>query len=156
VARIVVLVRRNKATSHASNACKRVSSETSFPKHETSLERSADQQKIFTHPQIATSKVGRGGHRKPARAFTEHGAIQAANVLKSEHAVQMGVYVVRAFVRLRELLSTNKLLAERLSELERKYVGHDKAIASVLSSLRQLLHSPETKPRGIGFTANLD
>lgn len=106
--------------------------------------------------QIATSKPGRGGHRKLPRAFTEHGAIQAANVLNSPRAVEMGVHVVRAFVRLRELLASNKALAQKLDELERKYQHHDKAIAAMLSAIRQLMHSPAPKRRGIGFTAELD
>jgi hypothetical protein len=106
--------------------------------------------------QNATSKPGRGGHRKLPRAFTEHGAIQAANVLNSSRAVDMGVHVVRAFVHLRELLATNKALAQKLDELERKYKHHDKAIAAMLSAIRQLMHSPPSKQRGIGFTADLD
>jgi len=68
--------------------------------------------------QIATSKSGRGGRRKLPWAFTEHGAIQAANVLNSPPAIAMGVYVVRAFVQLRELLNSNKELAKRLDQLE--------------------------------------
>jgi hypothetical protein len=63
--------------------------------------------------QFATSKPGRGGHRKLPLAFTEHGAIQAANVLNNRRAVEVGVHVVRAFVRLRELLATNKNLDAR-------------------------------------------
>ena len=105
--------------------------------------------------QIATSKVGRGGHRKPPRAFTEHGAIQAANVLNSPRSVEMGVHVVRAFVRLRELLATNEDLVGKLNALESKYKDHDKAIAALLATIRQLLHTPVAKPRGIGFTADL-
>jgi hypothetical protein len=65
--------------------------------------------------QIATSKLGRGGRRKLPWAFTEHGAIQAANVLNSPRAITMGVYVVRAFVQLRDLLSSNKELARRFA-----------------------------------------
>jgi hypothetical protein len=88
-------------------------------------------------------------------AFTEHGAIQAANVLNSERAVEVGVYVVRAFVRLRELLATNKELAAKLNELERrverKLEGHDQAIAGLISTIRQLMNPPEPKKRPIGF-----
>lgn len=106
--------------------------------------------------QIATSKKGRGGARKLSWAFTEHGAIQAANVLKSQRAIEMGVYVVRAFVRLRELLASSKDLVERLDKLEQGYQEHDKAIAALLAAIRQLLGSPATRGRGIGFTADLD
>lgn len=88
-------------------------------------------------------------------AFTEHGAIQAANVLNSPQAIEVGVYVVRAFVRLRALLATNKELAQRLEELEqrieRKMEVHDQAITGLISTLRQLMTPPEPKKRPIGF-----
>jgi ATP-dependent Clp protease ATP-binding subunit ClpA len=109
--------------------------------------------------QFATSKTGRGGHRKLPRAFTEHGAIQAANVLNSPRAVEMGVHVVRAFVRLRELLASNQELARRLDQLEariaKKLVSHDEAIAAILSAIRELMNPLAPKRRGIGFTADI-
>ncbi len=93
-------------------------------------------------------------------AFTEHGAIQAANVLNSPRAIAMGVYVVRALVQLRELLASNKDLARRLDELEarldKKLATHDEAIAAILSAIRQLMNPPAPKRRGIGFIANID
>jgi hypothetical protein len=106
--------------------------------------------------QIATSKAGRGGRRKLPWAFTEHGAIQAANVLNSPRAIAMGVHVVRAFVQLRDLLASNKTLAHKLRELEHKLKNHDEAIAAILSAIRELLHPPAPKRRPIGFTANID
>ena len=110
--------------------------------------------------QFATSKTGRGGRRYRPFAFTEHGAIQAANVLNSPRAVAMGVYVVRAFVKLRELLSSNRELAQRLDELEarieKKLAAHDEAIAAMLSAIRELLNPPTPKRRGIGFTADIE
>lgn len=88
-------------------------------------------------------------------AFTEHGAIQAANVLNSRLAVEMGVYVVRAFVRLRELLTSTKELAQRLDELERrierKLETHDQAISGLIDTLRQMMTPEEPKKRPIGF-----
>ena len=105
--------------------------------------------------QIATSKPGRGGRRKLPWAFTEHGAIQAANVVNSPRAITMGIYVVRAFVRLRELLASNTVLARKLDELERKYKHHDEAIVAVLAAIRELANPPAAKRRGIGFTANI-
>lgn len=109
--------------------------------------------------QFATSKTGRGGRRKLPWAFTEHGAIQAANVLNSPRAVAMGVYVVRAFVKLREFLASNKELAKRLDELEarltRKLATHDQAIAGLLKTIRELMNPPAPRRRGIGFTADL-
>jgi hypothetical protein len=109
--------------------------------------------------QIATSNTRRGGRRYLPYAFTEHGAIQAANVLNSPRAVEMGIYVVRAFVQLRELLSSNKDLARRLDQLEarieKKLATHDDAIAAMLSAIRQLMNPPPPKRRPIGFTADL-
>lgn len=103
--------------------------------------------------QIATLKRGRGQHRKyMPYVFTEHGAIMAASVLDSERAVQVSIYVVRAFVQLREMLSSNKALARKLNELERKLVTHDRAITELIEAIRQLMTLPEPKKkRPIGF-----
>jgi ORF6N domain len=112
--------------------------------------------------QSATSKkpAGRGGRRYLPYAFTEHGAIQAANVLNSPNAVEMGIYVVRAFVKLRALLASNQELARRFEELDsrlqKKLADHDEAIAAILSAIRQLMNPPATRHRPIGFTADLD
>ncbi len=85
-------------------------------------------------------------------AFTEHGAIMAASVLNTPRAVEVGVYVVRAFVKLRELLTTNKGLAVKLAELERKLEGHDTSIRQLVGAIRELMNPPEpTKKRPIGF-----
>jgi hypothetical protein len=110
--------------------------------------------------QFATLKSGRGQHRKyRPYAFTEHGAIMAATILNSPRAIEMSVYVVRAFVQLRELLSSNKELARRFAQLEtrldKKLTAHDEAIAAILSAIRQLMHPPAPKRRPIGFTADL-
>lgn len=80
-------------------------------------------------------------------AFTEHGAIQAANVLNSEQAVEMSVHVVRAFVSLREMLASNKELAAKLRELERRLATHDQAIAGILEAIRQLMAPPPPEKR---------
>ena len=103
--------------------------------------------------QFATLKSGRGQHRKyMPYAFTEHGALMLGNVLKSERAVEVSLMVVRAFVHLRELVSGNKELAQKLNQLERKVGAHDKAIAEIINAIRQLM-SPSTteKKRPIGF-----
>ncbi len=109
--------------------------------------------------QIATSKRGRGGRRKLPWAFTEHGAIQAANVLNSSRAAAIGVYVVRAFVQLRELLSSNQELTRQFAQLEarlgKRLTEHDVAIAAILSAIRELMHTPAPGRRPIGFTADL-
>lgn len=106
--------------------------------------------------QSVISKPGRGGrHRSVPRMFTEHGAIMAASVLNSPRAIEMSVFVVRAFVELREALATHKELAKRLDELEyrieKKFATHDEALAEILSAIRSLMKSPETKRRPIGF-----
>jgi hypothetical protein len=82
-------------------------------------------------------------------AFTEHGAIMAANVLNSPRAVEMSVHVVRAFVRLREVLASHRELVKRVDELEAQYDGQFKV---VFDAIHRLMAPPETKPkRRIGF-----
>ena len=100
--------------------------------------------------QIVISK-GRGGRRYLPYAFTEHGAIMAANVLSSKEAVRMSVFVVRAFVKLRAVLATHKELADKLSELERKVGTHDQAIVSIIATIRQLTEPAKQKAQVIGF-----
>jgi len=101
--------------------------------------------------QIGTSNEGRGGRRYHPYVFTEHGAIMAAMVLNSPRAVEMSVQVVRAFIRLREMLASNRELAQKLAELERKLEGHDAAIRNLFEAIRQLLNSPEPPRKQIGF-----
>lgn len=101
--------------------------------------------------QFATSKPGRGGRRKPPLAFTEHGAIMAATLLNSPRAVQMSIHVVRAFVQLRNVLASNKELAQKLAELERRVDSHDSAIVGILKTVRELMNLPEKESRPIGF-----
>ena len=85
-------------------------------------------------------------------AFTEHGAIMAATVLNSPRAVEMSVFVVRAFVRLRDLARTHVELARHLAALERRVTAHDADLKQVLAALRQLLDPPRTRPgRRIGY-----
>ena len=101
--------------------------------------------------QNATSK-GRGGRRKLPNVFTEHGAIMAANVLNSGRAIEVSVYVVRAFVRLREMTAANKEVTAKLAELEQRVSGHDDAIRSLVTAIRRLMESPSSAPRRrIGF-----
>ncbi len=110
--------------------------------------------------QIAMSKPGRGGRRTLPYVFTEHGAIMAANVLNSPKAIEMSVFVVRAFIKMRETLANNKAPALELSELEKKLTGrlnvHERAIVHVLAEIRKLMASAEPSPeptkQKIGFT----
>jgi len=84
--------------------------------------------------------------------MTEHGALMAANVLRSERAVKVSVFIVRAFVKLRETLSVHRELAHKLGELERKVLNHDQDIASLIHAVRELMSEPDEprKPR-IGY-----
>lgn len=101
--------------------------------------------------QFVTSKPARGGRRYAPYAFTEHGAIMAATVLNSERAVQMSVFVVRAFVRLREMLATNRKLAGKIDELENRLDTHDSTIQDLIEAIKELM-KPEDPPRkSIGF-----
>ena len=100
---------------------------------------------------FATSEKRRGGRRYAPYAFTEHGAIMLAAVLNTPRAIEVSVFVVRAFIRLREILATHKVLANKLAELERKIETHDKAIQSIVSAIRQLMTVPERPPKKIGF-----
>jgi len=84
--------------------------------------------------------------------FTEHGALMAASVLSSPRAVEVGLFVVRAFVRMREVIGSHRELAKRLDELERKLGTHDRSIGHILDALRQLTAPPEVpRRRRIGF-----
>ena len=105
--------------------------------------------------QIVTSNsAARGGRRYLPYAFTEHGAIMAASVLNTSRAIEASVYVVRAFVKLRELLSTHKELAGKVAELERKVGSHDAAIQSLVVAIRRLMEPPPAPARRrIGFAA---
>jgi hypothetical protein len=92
-----------------------------------------------------------GGRRYRPWAFTEHGALMLASVLNSDIAVQASVRVVRAFVRLREMVAANSQLATKLEELESRLDSHDEAIVDLFAALKRLLE-PESKPkREIGF-----
>ena len=100
---------------------------------------------------IATSS-SHVGKRKLPLVFTEHGALMLASVLNSEIAVQASVRVVRAFVRLREMVAANAQLAAKLQELERRLDSHDEGIAYLFAALKQLLEPSEPpKRREIGF-----
>jgi phage regulator Rha-like protein len=105
----------------------------------------------YLKSQIATSNKGRGGRRYPPYVFTEHGAIMAATALNSKRAVEMSLFVVRAFVRLRETLSRNRQVAAKLSELERKLKGHDTAIQDLIDAIQEMMAPEPAKQRRIGF-----
>ena len=101
--------------------------------------------------QFATSSLGHGGRRYLPYAFTEHGAIMAATVLNSERAIQMSIFVVRAFVRMREALAANRQIAAKLSELESRLENHDADIQELVEAIRSLMSPPARNPKRIGF-----
>jgi len=84
-------------------------------------------------------------------AFTEHGAIMAATVLNTPRAIEASLFVVRAFVRLREMAATHKELARRLSQLEQHLQAHDQQIQAIFEAIRQLMSPPEKPRKKIGF-----
>jgi hypothetical protein len=101
--------------------------------------------------QIVTSSF-HGGHRYLPYVFTEHGVLMAANVLNSPRAVAVSVALVKAFVRLREVLATNQVVAKRLAEVEKTLVTHDAALRDIYQRIRPLLLPPPDPPRRkIGF-----
>ena len=84
--------------------------------------------------------------------FTEHGALMLASVLNSPRAIEISVYVVRAFIRIREILATHKDLAQKVNELERRITEHDAEIRTIVQAIRELMQPPEPPPkRRIGF-----
>ncbi len=98
--------------------------------------------------QIATSRSTYGGRRKLPLVFTEHGAIMAANVLNSKRAIVASVHVVRAFVRMQQLIISNVDLVTKLDELERRY---DEQFKVVFRAIRRLMMPAETRRKEIGF-----
>ena len=101
--------------------------------------------------QIATSR-SHGGRRYRPYAFTEHGALQAANILNSANAVRMSVFVIRAFVKIREQLVTNAAILKRLAEIDKTLLVHDSALHDLYQKLLPSLSPPPEQPRRrIGF-----
>jgi hypothetical protein len=105
--------------------------------------------------QTATSNVGRGGRRTLPRAFTEHGAIMVASVLNTARATEVSVYVVRAFVKLREIMGTQKEIARKLTELEETVETHDESIQALFEAIRRLMAIPKKRRPRIGFRAEI-
>lgn len=101
--------------------------------------------------QFATSRSAHGGRRNLPYAFTEHGAIMAANVLNSKRAIQMSVFVVRAFVQIRGRIWQNRELERRLQDLERKVDFQGGELHDLFEAVRRLMTVPEKPRRQIGF-----
>jgi len=103
--------------------------------------------------QNATSSSSHGGRRYLPHAFTEHGAIMAATVLNSKRAIEMSIFVVRAFVRMRQALAANQQIVTKLSEIERRLEGHDVEIQELVDAIRELMAPLPANNRRIGFEA---
>lgn len=99
-----------------------------------------------------TSKKGRGGRRFLPYAFTEQGIAMLSSVLNSKRAIQINIQIMRAFVKLREILSTHKELAQKLKKLELKIDSHDQQIQTIFEVINQLLTTRKKPIRKIGFT----
>ncbi len=102
----------------------------------------------FLTSQIVISKRGRGGRRHLPYVFTEQGVAMLSSVLNSSKAIQVNIEIIRAFVRLRQLIATHKDLARKLDALEKKY---DSQFRAVFDAIRQLMAQPEPKKRKMGF-----
>ena len=111
----------------------------------------SDEEANLLRSQIVISKNRRGGRRYLPYVFTEQGVAMLSSVLKSKRAVEINIEIMRAFVRLREMLLSHKDLARKLDALERKYESHDMHIRSLFEAIRQLMTPPEPKKRKIGF-----
>ena len=98
--------------------------------------------------QIAISSSKWGGRRHPPYAFTEQGVAMLSGVLHSKRAIEVNVAIMRTFVRLREMISSNKVLARRLTDLEKKYDGQFQV---VFEAIRELMAEPTPRSRRIGF-----
>jgi len=101
--------------------------------------------------QNATSSTKHGGRRYLPHAFSEHGAIMAATVLNSKRAIEMSVFVVRAFVRMREAILDNQRIAAKLDELENRLDSHDGSIEELVEAIRELIAPLPANNRRIGF-----
>ena len=115
-----------------------------------------DQELTILKSQIVTSRsvlgTGWGGRRKPVNAFTEQGVAMLSSTLRSDRAIAANIAIMRAFVRLREIVSANAELANKLDELERRVSGHDEAITRIVQAIRELAAPPDSRPaRRIGF-----
>ena len=117
----------------------------------SSLQETTTQIVMKHRSQIVTSLKKHGGARYRPYAFTEQGIAMLSSVLNSKRAVKVNIAIMRAFVKLRWALETNRELAQKFSELERHVDKHDEEIAAILEAIRQLMTPPQKPKREIGF-----
>lgn len=104
--------------------------------------------------QFVISSSGSGGRRKSPRVFTEHGALMASTVLRSKQAIAMSIYIIEAFVKMREEMAANSEILKRLAEMDKSLIEHDNALFDIYSKLLPLLEHPEeseVQKRKMGF-----
>jgi len=116
----------------------------------------SEQEFEILRSQNVISNSGHGGTRYHPYAFTEHGVIMAATVLNSERAIEMSIFVVQAFVRMRRALATNRQVLAKLAEVERRLESHDADIQGLMDAIRELINPPDPPRRRIGFEAPAD
>ena len=112
-----------------------------------------NQEVVRLRSQIVTSKSGRGGRRYLPHVFTEQGVDMLSTVLKSERAIKVNIAIMRAFVKLRQMLTSNAQLARKLKTLEKKY---DEQFSIVFEAIYKLMDPPEKKKKKIGFKRERD
>lgn len=111
------------------------------------------QEVVALRSQNASSNEGRGGRRSSPLVFTEHGALMAATVLKGDQAVQMSLYLIKAFVRMRDEMLASKTILKRVAEIDRRLLEHDVVLQELIARIQPLLDAPpvkdteSTKPR---------
>ncbi len=125
---------------------------TSKPQGHEIKEKTGLKSQTVTSNSPKFSSSSRGGRRYLPWVFTEHGALMAASILRSDHAVRMSVFVIRAFVRMREQIAANTVILKRLAEIDNALLDHDAALRDVYRKLLPLLEPPSEPPkRRIGF-----
>jgi len=148
--------KRNRRRFPSDFAFQLTAEENSNLKSQTAISSS---QSVDSAREISTQLAAGayGGRRHLPWVFTEHGALMAANILRSERAVQMSVYVIRAFVRLRQEVAANTAIFKRLAEIDNTLVRHDAALRDLYRKLLPLLQPPSDPPkRRIGFHSGME
>ena len=146
-------LRSQSATAHMQDVCDSKGTANSSQIAMSSSRAPDNKGHVMSRSHFATGSSRHRGVVYRPWAFTEHGALMAANILRSKRAGHVSVFVVRAFVKLRALLATHKELDKKLAELERRVESHDEHIQSLFEAIRRLMAPDPPKPCRIGFRA---
>jgi len=120
-----------------------------FPE-EFMFKLSSDEWKTL-RSQFATSNIGRGGKRYPPYAFTEHGTLQVANVLNSPKANEVSIFVIKAFLKFREVIYSHLELKKQIEKIESQLANHDEEITAIFKVIKELIQKPQKPKKEIGF-----